>query len=321
MKILIIRLSSLGDIVLTTPVIRWLKEQQEAEIHYFTKSIYKSILEHHPYISTIHVLKSELSPSIKALKKENFDLIIDLHKNIRSRRVVNALHKLSLSYNKLSFQKWLYLKFDINYLHKSQVTERFLKGLSSLGIKDDGKGLDFYLDPQAALPAALESTNYQVIVAGGAYVTKRIPTNLIQDIVAASKGLSVILGGNDIEEEASVITGDNVINLVGKTSLHESARIISSSQLVVSGDTGLMHIAAAFQKPIVVIWGSTNEEFGYYPYYGTLSNQTYKSISNDRLSCRPCSKYGRDRCPKEHMKCLKDLDVNKILSIISKVST
>ena len=145
-KILIIRFSSIGDIVLTTPLIRCIKKQlPDAEIHYLTKEKFYPVIKANPNISRIHTFKDDLGQVIRSLKKINFDFIVDLHKNLRSTRVKLALRKPAGSFDKLNFKKWLIVNLKINKLPEEHIVERYFKSLNSLGVGNDKKGLDHYI--------------------------------------------------------------------------------------------------------------------------------------------------------------------------------
>ncbi len=118
-KFLIIRFSSIGDIVLTTPVIRCLKKQvPDAEVHFLTKDSFRSVVEHNPYIDKLHVLAHSWELMIEELKTEEYDYIIDLHHNTKTLRVKNALKKKSFSFYKLNIQKYIYTALKINCFRK-----------------------------------------------------------------------------------------------------------------------------------------------------------------------------------------------------------
>ncbi len=320
MKVLIIRFSSIGDIVLTSPVIRILHNQLGAEITYLTKEKYHPILAANPYIHKVITLGKSWPELMDALRFQSFDLIVDLHKNIRSLRIRYALGVKALSFDKLSIEKWLYLTANIDRLKGKHIVDRYVNSLSTLPVKDDGLGLDFFL-PANFSPRHIAKSHRITIVAGGTYVTKRIPSMLIQKIISRKERSFNIIGGSDVDQNTLDITSDNVLNLVGQLSVMESAAVIQSSDLVISGDTGFMHIAAAFQKSIITIWGSTDPIFGFSPYYGARSTQRSISISVEQLSCRPCSKYGRSSCPKRHLDCLHQIDVQQVLDAIETLLT
>lgn len=303
-KILVIRLSSLGDVVLSTPVLRLLTLQGGANVDMLTKAPCKGLFDENPYV--IEVLDYGTLRN-NEIAERGYDLIIDLQNNVRSRRLTRNVRGKVIRIKKQHFSKWLYLKLGINKLSGLHVASRNIQVLDQLGIKDDGKGLDIY--PKGQNKSESEHAKKTIVVAmGGTYITKRIPTNLANSFISESDDCRyVLIGGSDTETEG-LKTRSNTENLISKTSLSQSITLISEADLVVTGDTGMMHIAAALQKPIVVVWGSTSEVFGFYPYYGYNSSQEYASVSIDHLTCRPCSKYGRHSCPKRHMNCLNLLN-------------
>lgn len=309
MKVLILRFSSIGDIVLTTPVIRCLKEQLGAEIHYYTKPAFAAIVESNPYISKVHKLANGNSPFLKTLKKENFDYVIDLHNNFRTRIIKTYLGKPSFSYEKLNWAKYLLVNFKINRMPDIHIVDRYLNTLKPLGVLNDQKGLDYFI-PQKdnialnTLPAAIQS-GYAALVVGASFSTKRLPLHKLTELINTIPLPIVVLGGKEdavVGNELENHFPEKVFNGAGKFNLNQSASLVQQANKVYSHDTGLMHIAAAFKKEIVAIWGNTVPEFGMYPYLTNFSN-----IENKDLSCRPCSKIGFNKCPKGHFKCMEDL--------------
>ncbi len=318
-KILIVRFSSIGDIVLTTPVIRCLAEQihGDVEIHYLTKKTYRPLLEHNPYLLKIHSIDQSTNEVIADLRAEQFDYIIDLHKNLRSSRVKSRLKALAFSFDKLNWQKWLLVNLKINKLPDVHIVDRYLDTCKALGIENDQKGLDYFLPENIGYPKFIPSefkSNYTVIVLGANHFTKRIPRHKILEFIDSHKGPFLLIGGSEDSELGQSLEKDKpelVLNCAGKTTLHESAYLIQNSQKVLTPDTGMMHIAAAFKKKILSIWGNTVPEFGMYPYLPS-EKDTFKIVENNALKCRPCSKIGFDQCPKKHFKCMEELDLKSI---------
>lgn len=311
-KVLIIRFSSIGDIVLTTPVIRCIKQQTGAEVHYLTKPGFAGILEHNPYIDRLFLLSNSIQQSIKELKKENYDLVIDLHKNIRSYLISFALRKQTIRFDKLNYEKWLMVRFKKDKLPRDKhLVDRYFDELTSIGIRNDGLGLDYFITKQDDFAAKelVPDVPFQALVMGATYYTKRIPDVKCRDIITKYKYPTVLLGGKDVSDQAKQLSADfseKVINLCGQVSLGVSAGIIKYSTRVVSGDTGLMHIAAALQKPLIVFWGNTIPGFGMYPYYGKNNRPLHINLEVKNLYCRPCSKLGFDHCPEKHFRCMMD---------------
>ncbi len=321
-KLLIIRFSSIGDIVLTTPLLRCLKKQKgdAIEIHYLTKDKFSSILKANPFIDKIIVLKDKLRYIIPELKQHNYDHIIDLHNNLRSTLVKLAIRKPAHSFQKLNLQKWILVNFKINYMPDVHIVDRYMQTIDFLDIKYDGKGLDYFYNKieevkSVDIPEELRS-GYIVFVIGGKHFTKKMPNEKIISVLKKINYPVFILGGKEDKGEGEKIASvfdRNVYNGCGKYSINQSASIVRQAKVVVTHDTGLMHIAAAFQKPVISIWGNTVPDFGMYPFF-PLNTPIEKSkiIEVKNLSCRPCSKIGYSKCPKKHFKCMKQLNENEI---------
>jgi len=322
---LIIRFSSIGDIVLTSPVIRCLKLQTGAEIHYLTKAPFAPILTNNPYISKVYTIEKRVGEVLVDLRREQYDFIIDLHHNLRT-----FLLKCSLpfvkkyAFKKLNFEKWLLVNFKINRLPNQHIVDRYLATIKPLGVKNDGQGLDFFLDSdllnfQNLVNLKSLPINYIALPIGAGRKTKALTIEKIVNICQGINFPIVLLGGKQEIKKANYIQTiieategkENLTNLVGKCSLLASAAIVKNAKVVLTGDTGLMHIAAAFRKPIISIWGNTVPEFGMYPYYpkGIDLNRT---MEVPKLPCRPCSKIGFADCPKGHFKCIEELNISKI---------
>lgn len=323
-KILIIRFSSIGDIVLTTPVIRCIRKQiPDAVIHYLTKEKFRQILEYNPYLNTIYTINKDIDEVLLDLIGERYDFIIDLHNNLRSWRVKMALHSPSKAFNKLNLQKWVRINLRINILPSVHIVDRYMEATRPLGITNDGLGLDFFLDPeksdtQLSLPESFQKV-YLAIVIGGQHITKMYPVGQLIELCKNLNGNIVLLGGPDDAKNGALIAqeaGLHVFNACGIYSLMESAWLLAGASHVVTNDTGLMHIAAALRKDITSIWGNTIPKFGMYPYFPKGSNAVNNMIEVKTLSCRPCSKIGYDKCPKGHFRCMKDIESQTIIDSI-----
>lgn len=324
-KFLILRFSSIGDIVLTTPVVRCLKQQYpQAEIHYLTKPAFKSILANNPYLSQVHVLDKPLLKKVIELKHLGFDYIIDLHNNLRTRIIKSIIDVPSFSFDKLNTEKAQLVNFKSNTLPQVHIVDRYLDTLSSFGVTNDGQGLDYFIPDDVALSdelIELTSKPYIAVAIGAQHSTKRLPTQKLIDVCKNINTHVVLLGGKEDEqagEEIAKQSGAHVTNLSGKLSLHQSALVVKLAQKVITHDTGLMHIAAAFKKPIISIWGNTAPEFGMTPYYGNYNiKQQLFEVNN--LSCRPCSKIGFKACPKTHFNCMNLQDTTAISAAANKL--
>ena len=321
-KILIIRFSSIGDIVLTSPLLRAIKQQKpQIEIHYLTKKVYADVLVHNPHIDKLFLLEQDVKGVIKQLRKEKYDHIIDLHKNLRTIRIKKDLGVPTTSYEKLNWEKFLLVTFKINNLPKVHIVDRYFETLHKLKIKNDGKGLEYYSGLEnektiKGLPIAI-SDEYVVLVVGGTYFTKQIPLEKILEIIQLVQKPLVLLGGpKDVEIAKEVIekSEKEIFSAVGISNINESAEIIRRSKLVITGDTGLMHIAAAYQKKIYSIWGNTVPEFGMTPYMPEHPERS-EILEIKSLKCRPCSKLGHNTCPQSHFDCMLKIDVSSMLNM------
>ena len=320
MKFLIIRFSSIGDIVLTTPVIRCLKQQlPDAEVHYLTKKSYKGIIETNPYIDKLHILADDWNAMIAALKEEQFDFVIDLHHNLRTWRIKNALKKTqSFSFNKLNYEKWLLTALKISKLPQVHIVDRYMATLEPFGIKNDEKGLDYFIPEKDIVPItdlpASHMYGFIGIVIGAALNTKKLPIHKLQELCTKIEHPIILLGGPEDKADGEMIASVDdikIYNACGKFSLNQSADLVRKSKLIISHDTGLMHVAAAFGKRIISVWGNTVPAFGMGPYYGNkeVKNRLFEVTD---LPCRPCSKIGYKKCPKGHFKCMELQDVGAI---------
>jgi ADP-heptose:LPS heptosyltransferase len=319
-KFLVIRLSSIGDIVLTTPVVRCLKMQvEEAIVHYLTKEQYSGILDSNPYIDKLWLYKNNMKELLKKLEDEEFDYIIDLHHNIRTLRIKNKLRKITFSFDKLNFQKWLIVNFKINKLPDIHIVDRYLNTLRLFDVQNDHKGLDYFL-PNKKSTTSIDKIllripeKYIVLAIGAQHETKKAtPEKLAEICDKINYPVIISGGGSDVAYARKILSNisvnQQVVDTSGKLSLNQSALLVKNAELVITHDTGLMHIAAAFKKKIISIWGNTIPEFGMYPY---LPDPNSKIFEVKGLNCRPCSKIGYQSCPKKHFKCMTEQNGDEI---------
>jgi ADP-heptose:LPS heptosyltransferase len=321
-KFLIIRFSSIGDIVLTSPIVRCVKKQiPGAEVHYITKKAFASVIESNSHIDKLYSIEKDVSEVIKELKKENYDFVIDLHHNLRSMQVKQGLKKPSASFPKLNVEKWLKVNLKIDKLPDMHIVDRYFETVESLNIKNDGEGLEYFIPAKdevkiTTLPATHQN-GYIGFVIGARHFTKRLPLHKIIDICKGIDVPIVLLGGKEDIESAKQIEaaiGTKVFNACGKYNLNQSASLVKQAKKIITHDTGLMHIAAAFKKDIISVWGNTIPEFGMYP-YKPGANSHIVEVKN--LNCRPCSKIGYKACPKKHFKCMEQISEEEIISMVN----
>ncbi len=319
MKILVLRFSSIGDIVLTTSVVRCIKQQvPSATIHYLTKKAYKSILENNPYIDKLITFEASISEKLSQLKSEKYDCIIDLHNNIRTLKLKWKLGVKAYSFPKKNLQKFLFTTFKINRMPKVHVVDRYFKAVEKLGVKNDSLPTDYFLSSADELVLTdynLAEKSYLAIAMGAQFATKQMPINLLTDVLNNYAFPIVLLGGKEDEYRSNELKKQleslNIIDFCGKITLNQSAYLCKNAKLLLTADTGLMHIAACFETPIVSVWGNTSPDLGMYPYFpNTPEKFSMHEVKN--LSCRPCSKIGHQRCPKGHFMCMTMQNTNEI---------
>lgn len=307
-----------------------------------TKRSFASVLMGNPYIDKLYFLEDNFVEILSELKKEKYDAIIDLQHNQRSLRLKTILGIKSFSFHKLNIEKWLLVNFHIDKLPRVHIVDRYLETVKSFGVKNDGKGLDYFIRPEdemvlEQLPPGFKN-GYIAFVIGAKHFTKQLPTEKIIGICKKINYPLVLLGGPEDQTKGAEIAaqlGEKVFDATGKFSLNESAALVKNSLRIISHDTGLMHIAAAFQKEIISVWGNTVPEFGMYPYRGTRGEGrgTMDGVRRESgvrsggigslefaegifevkgLSCRPCSKIGFTKCPKKHFRCMMNQDEGAI---------
>jgi ADP-heptose:LPS heptosyltransferase len=299
-------------------VIRCAKEQWhgEVEIHYITKRPYAFLLEHNPYIDKVHRIDRSTNEIIDTLREIQFDYVLDLHHNARSYFLKRKLKALSFSFSKLNKEKWLLVNFGINQLPDVHIVDRYMDTLRAFKIENDGKGLDYFLPDEDrvelhTLPPEFAS-GYIAFVIGGQHRGKKLPPKKIASVCSQLNYPVVLLGGKEDEDAADQIIEQSsgvVWSAAGKFNFNQSASLIEQSTGVITHDTGLMHVAAAFKKPIVSVWGGTVPAFGMYPY---LPGEPSHIAEARHLTKRPCSKLG-NRCKYKPCLCVEEINESEIV--------
>lgn len=321
-KVLILRFSSIGDIVLTTPVIRALKKQvPQAQVHFATKRQFQAVVAANPYLDKIHYLDAGLGELVQELRREKFDFVVDLHHNLRSRLIRFQLGVPGKSFDKLNFRKWLLVNLKWGSMPDVHIVDRYLAAARPLGVVSDGEGLDYFIPAgeevaMSDLPLPFRQ-GYAAFAIGAQHATKRLPVYKMIELCEKVKRPIVLLGGKEDRAAGEQIAAhfsrpgaghqDCIYNACGQYSLNGSASLVRQAEIVFTHDTGLMHVAAAFQKKIVSIWGNTIPAFGMYPY-----KTAFSVLERPGLSCRPCSKIGYPECPQGHFKCMREIDFGKL---------
>ncbi len=318
--ILVIRLSSIGDIILTTPLLRRLRvAYPEARIDYCTKAPFTSLVASNPHLSTIYTLDH---PPLGA-----YDLVVDLQNNTRSHKIVRSLRaRHSVRYHKESWKKWLLVHFKINLVPSERsVVERYQDGLKAFHISDDSKGCELYPNPADrafAEPFFVSGRKTLAFCFGANHFTKRYPpprfASILSRLLREQPMQVLLLGGKEdapVAQQILVALPDSqrslVTPLAGSCSLMQTAAILERCDAVLTNDTGLMHMASAFGKKLFVLFGSSSRSFGFLPYH-----TPYDLFEVEGLRCRPCSHIGREQCPKGDFRCMNDLSESLIAAHI-----
>lgn len=315
-KILVLRFSSIGDIVLTTPVLRVLEDQLNggAEIHFVVKKKFESVVVHNPRIAKVFAFEKTVQEILPALMQEGYDYIIDLQNNVRSRIIKRRLKSLAFSVDKRNFAKFLWVQWGVKG-HISHIVERYLQTLKTLGLKDDGKGLEFYIQPEDAIPN--QWGKYTAVPIGATYFGKRPDAAHWRKILEQVPGPIVLLGGKeDMEVAGKLADLPQVFNGVGIWSLGQSASVLKNASLVICGDTGLMHIASAFQRSIISLWGCTRPGLGMYPW---RPGKDSLQLEPEDRGTKPCSKLGNHCKHGEGDRCIHHLPLNQLKLAAEKI--
>ena len=333
MKILIIRFSSIGDVILTTPAIRHLKKKfPDSTIDFVIKKEFSELLIHHPGINKFYIYDKNsnfnaLKDIKQEIKAERYDLILDLHKNFRSFYLTNNCKaEKIIKYKKGVIRRFFLVKLKLNfYRHVSPIFFRYLNCLSDYNIVYDSKGLDLYFNNETKKEILQKYSNFisnkesktTGIAPGASFATKRWTIEGFSDVInyLSEKKTKIILFGNAKDREfissLKIDNDENILNTCGQLSIIETSSLIDECDMLVCNDSGLMHIASSLKKKIVAIFGSTTEELGFFPFADNAI-----VIENKMLKCRPCSHIGRHECPKKHFKCMKDITSDQVIKAI-----
>jgi ADP-heptose:LPS heptosyltransferase len=326
-KLLVIRFSSIGDLVLTTPVLRAIKQQLDGdiELHVLTKKQYAGVLDGNPHVDRIHTMEKTVQEVLPQLLSERFDYIIDLHNNIRSRVVKRKLNCLSFTFKKYNIEKWLWVNFGINRMPQKHIVERYLDTLKAFGVKPDKHGLEYYITQTATiqeseLPQLMKSP-FIAFAVGAAHEGKRMSEHKLLEVCRSIRKPLVLLGGaedKEIGNKLSAACGDKVFNACGMWTVHQSADAMRRAEMVIAGDTGMMHIAAALGKKIISLWGCTVPGLGMSAYKPHPSSIIVEPAprSRFRFRSRPCSKLG-NRCKYGmNNRCIDQIEIQQINAAI-----
>lgn len=317
-RVLIVRFSSLGDILLATPLIRTLKKKYpNLQIDFLLKEEYFDLLKHNPYLNNIYKLKNNEITNIQSLKNNNYDFIIDLQNNFRSASIRKKLNGTKFYYEKNNFLKFLLVNFKINLLKNSlYVPERYANSIPGFSL--DEKGLDIYVPDE--IKSSLEpGKKYIAFAPGSRHYTKMWKEEYfikLGNMLQKENFTVVLLGGESdkiiCKRISSAILGS--INLANDNNLLKLCADLKMCSALVCNDSGLMHVGSALQIPLVTIFGSTVKEFGFTPY---KCNNIL--LENNELKCRPCSHIGKSSCPKKHFLCMNSITPETVFNSLMEI--
>jgi len=328
-SILIIRLSAMGDVILTTPLLRILKTQLPGvQIDFLVKQKYVSLIKTNPNIHHVFAFRSisgliEYRDFIRKLRSTRYDVLVDLQVSLRSRLLSLFIkNRKTIRYKPARWKRFLLVHLHRDMYKDSQpVSLRYIDSVCPLGVKDDGRGAELFMDVKAASVVmkrlaglGLVQTDKVVVMAPGAgRATKRWPEKFYAEVgnFFNNKGFRVILAGGMDDRRVCTSIADAMDtfpwNFAGEFSLQETAGLLTVSDLIISNDTGLMHMGAAFGKRIVALFGPTTCHLGFTPF------RTLSTVVERALSCRPCSYHGTDKCPKGHFRCMNEISSKDVI--------
>ncbi|MGH7659166.1 MAG: glycosyltransferase family 9 protein [Gemmatimonadales bacterium] len=332
-RILLLRLSSIGDVILTTPLVRALRSRlPEAHIAFMTRREFTPLLSEHPALD--EVLPFEGGTSIRELaarlRREKFTDILDLHGTPRTRllRYLVPGRWRGYRHHRLARDILIRFKRDV-YPRHLPVAERYFDAARELGIEPDGGPPEFHL-----APAAVENVRgflgehrlgrdrpLVALAPGAAHVTKRWPAARWDEFIRilVKDGFDcILLGGPDDAELAGMLAmpgGKHTVSAAGKFGLQETGAAIRESRVLVSGDTGVMHMGTATGTPVIALFGPTVEQFGFFPY------RSHNLVIQQDLDCRPCTAWGTERCPLGHHRCLVDTAAADVRAALGRILT
>lgn len=325
-KILVIRLSSLGDVILTSPVLRAIKNQYpDTTIDFVVKPEFGDAVKYNQNINKLyyyHKKEEELKTLLLALMENKYDLVIDLQNNKRSKKICKALKTSIVKYKKNSVKRFFLVRFKLNRLKNYlRVPEKYIAGIEDLKLDEDAPEIHFPKEfDEVKLPPG---QRFIGICPGTKHITKMWPIEYFIELGQKlnEMGYTVLLfGGRDdinLCKYISIYVKES-INLANNDELLKLADGMRHCELLICNDSGMMHTASAIDKPLIAIFGSTVKEFGFEPY-----KCDSLVIENENLKCRPCSHIGKDACPKKHFKCMVELTpeivINKVERFLDRI--
>lgn len=335
-KTLVIRFSSIGDIVLSSPMLRVLRARfPTGQIDYVTRTEYAELVKSNQYLNHTYEFDVDRGfEGLRSLKKrirdEGYDLIVDIHDSLRSKYLRSLRGPKRVVVNKRVLERSVLVNFKKNtYKGIVPVVDRYIETLKQFGITNDGRGLELHIPDEVLFGvsgriARLQLNRFEKVVGlcpGARHVTKRWPADGFARVGAAfaqKLDAKVLLFGGPADEPVcnqiawdinNQVGAERAMSLCGQLKLLETGAAMEYCDVIITNDTGLMHIATAMHKKVVAVFGSTVREFGFFPY-----DPAAVVLERQGLDCRPCSHIGRSDCPEKHFKCMTEIDPDQVFS-------
>lgn len=312
LRVLVVRFSSIGDILLTTPLVRALRRRHpEADLTFVTKRAMAPLVSDNPHVTRVVTLEPgepimHLAGRLRALRPTHG---LDVHGSLRSLalRALVTCRWSGYAKRKLARTVLVALKVDL-YGAAVPVAERYFEAARRLDVQPDGGPPEFHLGAAARERVAgwlaerhLADTPLAAVAPGAAHATKRWPVRYWSELAERLRGAGltpVVVGGPGDRGLAQQLGAPTA---AGEFSLQETGALLARCRVTVSGDTGVMHVATGVGTPVVALFGPTVRQFGFQPY------RARAEVLERDLDCRPCSAMGSARCPLGHHRCLNDI--------------
>jgi len=312
--LLLVRFSSIGDVLLTTPLVRALRARHpDAELVFVTKQAMAPLVADNPHLSRVVTLAP--GESVRALARRLAALHptrgLDLHGSLRSAALRLLVRCPWRGYSKRKLARGVLVSTKIDlYFHRVPVAERYFEAARGLGVRPDGGPPEFFLAAAARERVAqwigargLDARPLAVLAPGAAHFTKRWPHErwlaLAQRL--RDQGYALLSVGGPEDRAAAEALVPLVENAAGAFTLQETGAALARARVAITGDTGVMHMATGVGTPVVALFGPTVEQFGFFPYSAKAT------VLERGLDCRPCSTMGGPSCPMGHHRCLRDI--------------
>jgi len=309
----------LGDILLTTPLLRSLKKKYpDISIDFLIREEFRDAVGFNPNLDQIITLEKnyDLAETIQSLKTNEYNLIIDLQNNFRTKNIVQKLKLQTLRFIKPNIKKFILVHFKVNLLKEQKpIPQRYADVIP--GFKLDSDGLDLFY-PEKIKSELDSKSNFIGLIPGAFHFTKRWLLDYYIELgnKLINEGFKVVIFGGQSDREICAELHSAIahsVDLSNDNNLFQTAEDMKQCKVVVCNDSGLMHTAAAVKVPVISIFGSTVKEFGFTPY--GIRNLV---LENNSLSCRPCSHIGKDTCPKKHFNCMKEITPDHVYNELQK---